>query len=183
MKVSRILSRFIFKVLRLGLRFVGYFDHRFYMKLYIPLLKRQGIRFNGTPRFIGLDVIFDDFEKITIGDRVVISNEVHLLTHDYSYTTGLIALGETPPNDIAIVRKITIGDNVFIGKKSIIMPNSIIGNNVIIGSGSVIRGRIPDNSVVLGNPARFIGRTTDLAEIWKKNIYFEDLRIDNENFS
>lgn len=48
---------------------------------------------------------------------------------------------------------IEIGDNVFIGAGSIILPNVTIGDNVIIGAGSVVTKDIMSNSVVAGNPA------------------------------
>lgn len=50
----------------------------------------------------------------------------------------------------------TIGDNVIIGAHSLIIGEICVGNNVIIGAGSVITKSIPDNSVVVGNPARII---------------------------
>ena len=47
-------------------------------------------------------------------------------------------------------------NNVFIGCNSIIMGGVRIGNNVVIGAGSVVTKDIPDNSVVVGNPAKVI---------------------------
>ena len=52
--------------------------------------------------------------------------------------------------------KVTVGNNVFIGAYSIILPGTVIGNNCIIGAGSLVRGTIPDNSVAAGVPARVI---------------------------
>jgi maltose O-acetyltransferase len=49
---------------------------------------------------------------------------------------------------------VKIGDNVFIGAGSIILPNVKIGNNVIIGAGSIVTKDVPDNSLVAGNPAK-----------------------------
>ena len=49
-----------------------------------------------------------------------------------------------------------IGDNVFIGQGSIILPNTKIGNNVIIGAGSVVAKDVPDNVVIAGNPWRVL---------------------------
>lgn len=179
MSIHRIVSRVFFRLKKVLIIFVCYFNHRLYMKLYTPLLRQMGIKFSGTPRYIGKDVIFDDFDKIQLGDRVVISNDCHFLTHDYSYTTALIAINETPPTDRAIVRGITIGNNVFIGKKSIIMPNTKVGNNVIIGAGSVVRGNIPDDSVVIGNPCEVIGSVTGLAEKWS-GVDKKYIRIDKK---
>ena len=58
------------------------------------------------------------------------------------------------------------------------MPNTIIGNNVIIGAGSVVRGRIADNSIVIGNPGKMIGDIREQAEKWKKYLNSTDIRID-----
>ena len=50
----------------------------------------------------------------------------------------------------------TIGDNVSVGANVVIIGNVVIGNNVIVGAGSVVVKDIPDNAVVVGNPARII---------------------------
>lgn len=49
-----------------------------------------------------------------------------------------------------------IGDNVSIGANVNIIGNIKIGNNVIIGAGSTVVKDVPDNCVVVGNPARVI---------------------------
>ncbi|MCR4677121.1 MAG: hypothetical protein K5679_00015 [Lachnospiraceae bacterium] len=60
-----------------------------------------------------------------------------------------------------------IGDNVYLAANSTVIGNVIIGNNVIVGAGSVVTKDIPDNSVVVGNPARVIReiKEEDLAEL------------------
>lgn len=50
----------------------------------------------------------------------------------------------------------TIGDNVSLGCNVVVIGNVTIGNNVIIGAGSVVTKSIPDNCIVVGNPARVI---------------------------
>jgi maltose O-acetyltransferase len=52
------------------------------------------------------------------------------------------------------IGRVTIGDRVFIGAGSIVLPDVVIGNDVVIGAGSVVTHDIPDNSVFVGNPAR-----------------------------
>ena len=49
-----------------------------------------------------------------------------------------------------------IGDNVYIAANATVIGGVNVGNNVIIGAGSVVVKDIPDNSVVVGNPARVI---------------------------
>lgn len=148
------------------------------MKVYLKLIKALGVTLNGTPRYIGIHVVFDDFTKISIGDKTTISDDSHLLTHDYSITNVLRAVGEESLTDIALVRPIKIGCNVFIGKKTIIMPNTTIGDNCIIGAGSVVRGNIPEGSVAMGNPAEIIGSVDGLALKWR-NIASEQIKKDH----
>lgn len=84
---------------------------------------------------------------ITIGDRVTLAPRVHILAHDASTKR---MLGYT------LIGKVTIGNDVFIGAGSIILPNVTIGNKVIIGAGSVVTHSIPDNSIAVGNQAKII---------------------------
>ena len=86
---------------------------------------------------------------ISIGDNVTITNS-KVYAHDASMH---IFLGKSK------VGKVKIGNNVFVGANSIIMPNVTIGNNVIIGAGTIINKNIPSNSIMAGNPARAIGST------------------------
>lgn len=51
---------------------------------------------------------------------------------------------------------VTIGDFSFIGANSIIKQGVKIGNNVTIGAGSVIIKDVPNNSVIVGNPGKYI---------------------------
>ncbi|QNK51481.1 acyltransferase [Brevibacterium sp. PAMC23299] len=94
---------------------------------------------------------------ISIGDRVTLAPRVHILAHDASTKIHL---------NYTKIGRVTIGDNVFIGADSIILPNVIIGNNVIIGAGSIVTKDIPENSLAIGNPARIVGKTEEYV---KKN--------------
>lgn len=53
-------------------------------------------------------------------------------------------------------RRPRIGNNVTVGCHVAIIGDITIGNNVTIGAGSVVVKDIPDNAVVVGNPARII---------------------------
>lgn len=84
---------------------------------------------------------------ISIGDDVTISSGVTILAHDAS------------PCKVGCHTKlglVTIGNNVFIGAKSVILCNVSIGNNVVIGAGSVVTCNLEANSVYAGNPAKKI---------------------------
>lgn len=84
---------------------------------------------------------------IKMGDNVTLAPRVHILCHDASTKTHL---GYTK------IGKVTIGDNVFIGAESVVLPNVTIGSNVIIGANSTVTKNIPDNVVAAGNPAKII---------------------------
>ena len=83
---------------------------------------------------------FSRQEKTLIGDNVTLAPRVHILAHDASTKK---ALGYTR------IGVVNIGNNVFIGASSTILPGISIGNNVVIGANSVVSRDIPDNSVIL----------------------------------
>lgn len=87
-----------------------------------------------------------------IGNNVQITEHVTILTHDYSWCVVKAVSGEILGNQNSVY----IGDNVFIGLRSIILPGTKIGNNVIIGAGSVVKGYLESDSVYAGNPAKKI---------------------------
>ena len=177
-KVSRAIGRVVFHLLRFLLRFLEATFVRVYMPIYIRLLRFYGVKFIGKPRYISTKVKFDDFDRVEIGERVVISENVIMLTHDYSLTTGLIAIDKQPPSDMAFIKPITIKSNVFIGMNSLILPGAVINENVIIGAGSVVRGIIPADSIVLGNPATVVSKLTDQVKKWEKHLSKTELSID-----
>lgn len=98
---------------------------------------------------------------IEIGDRVTLAPRVHILAHDASTKREL---GYT------VIGRVSIGNDVFIGAGAIILPNVRIGDKVIIGSGGVVTHSIPDNSVVVGNPARVIGSYDEYMKKRKKQM-------------
>lgn len=98
---------------------------------------------------------------IRIGDNVRIAKEVLLLTHG-----GVWSLRKVYPEleNFDYYGKITIGNNVYIGQRAIIMPGVTIGDNCVIGAATIVNKSIPDNSVVAGNPVKYISSTDDYVE-------------------
>ena len=84
---------------------------------------------------------------ITIGNNVIISSNVTILTHDAS--PNIVGCGTK-------LGKVIIGNNVFIGTRSIILCNVKIADNVIVGAGSVVTHSLLGNAVYAGSPARRI---------------------------
>ncbi|MFY9242704.1 MAG: DapH/DapD/GlmU-related protein [Polaribacter sp.] len=68
-------------------------------------------------------------------------------------------------------KPITIGNNVWIGGNSTILPEVSIGNNVVIGANSLVNKDIPSNSVAVGNPCVVIKQKENYAEDLSKIIF------------
>lgn len=58
---------------------------------------------------------------------------------------------------------VKIGNNVWIGRNSVITPGVTVGDNVVIGAGSVVTKDIPANVIAAGNPCRVIRQITEEA--------------------
>lgn len=96
-------------------------------------------------------VIISCSTQIKIGNDVWVGeySSIRDSTHQFSIFTSLSkTFDKTSP--------ILIGDNVWIGKNSLILPGSIIGDNVVIAPGSVIKTECLSNSLYAGNPAVFV---------------------------
>ena len=87
---------------------------------------------------------------IKIGSHCAITAGVKIFTHG-----GARSVRRWYPK-FDIFGKVTIGDYVYIGTSSLIMPGVTIGNNVLIAAGSIITKSIPSNVVVAGNPAKYV---------------------------
>ncbi|GLG91694.1 DapH/DapD/GlmU-related protein [Sellimonas catena] len=116
---------------------------------------------------------------IEIGDNVTLAPRVHILAHDASMWY------ECAYTKIAPVH---IGNNVFIGAGSIIMPGVSIGNNCIIGAGSVVTHDVDSGTVVAGNPAKKVKDYSDFIAKHKKHMenkpcFEEEYTLRNPNFS
>ena len=109
---------------------------------------------------------------ITLGNNVHITREVLFVTHD----GGTLLFRHLIP-DLEITAPITVGNDVYIGVRSIILPGVNIGNNCIIAAGSVVTKDVPDNSVVGGIPAKYIKSSTEYLEgIKKKSLHLGHLK-------
>ncbi len=95
------------------------------------------------------DVILDPSHcwLIEIGDDVTLAPRVHILAHDASLFNHL---GYTR------IGKVQIGNNVFVGADTVILPNVSVGDNSIIGANSTVSKSIPSGVVAAGSPAKII---------------------------
>lgn len=137
-------------------------------KIYCKLFRLNGKRscdlineyFRKSGILIGRDCrIYSDISSseaylIVIGNSVTISNDVQIITHDNSVIKVI-------SNCTDVFGPVKIGDNSFIGARTIILPGVEIGDNCVIGAGSVVTKSIPAGSVAAGNPIRIITNIDD----------------------
>ena len=109
---------------------------------------------------------------ITLGVNVHITDGVRFETHD----GGTLVFRNQVP-DLEITRPINVGSDVYIGNNAIIMPGVNIGDKVIIGAGAIVTRDVPNNSVVVGVPARKIKTADEYFEkIQKESLHFGHLK-------
>jgi len=132
-------------------------------KTKIKYLRKQGMKI-GEDCVIGTMSFSTEPYLIEIGDHVAIADDTEIVTHD-----GGVWCFRDEIKNADIFGKVKIGNNVFIGNNCTILPNTTIGNNCIIGSGSVLRGNFPENSVIMGNPAKVV---TDIKV--QRFLYFQN---------
>ena len=129
----------------------------------VPTLVKKGLTI-GNNVFINFGCIIDEnfCWLISIGNNVTLAPNVHILSHDASTKKeiGYTKIGE-----------VTIGNNVFVGAGTVILPGVNIGNKVVIGASSVVTKDIPENSVAVGNPAKVICTYDEYMEKQKTAMY------------
>lgn len=118
-------------------------------------LRKRGVKV-GTGNRFNCDLSFVGSEPylVEIGSDCVFAGEVKFFTHD----GGVNVINKLYYRDEYKdkVGKVKIGDNCFIGFRTIVLPNVTIGNNCIVGAGSIVSKDLPDNGVYAGVPAKFI---------------------------
>jgi acetyltransferase-like isoleucine patch superfamily enzyme len=81
-------------------------------------------------------------------DVMIVDNDFHPINADgRRYNRNLANVAAAP---------VVVGDNVFIGARSIVLKGVSIGSNSVIGAGSVVVGNIPSGVIAAGVPARVI---------------------------
>lgn len=143
-----------------------FFPYKIYKKLYkFVLLKyyksKGAIIGNGT--YLGPNVFLDVNHKpgrIIIGENCYITRNCILLAHTDALMGG--------PKGIWVEQggkrefgNVEIGDNVFIGVNSVILPNVKIGKDAIVGASSLVNKNIPEGAIVAGVPAKIVGSIYD----------------------
>ena len=111
-----------------------------------------------------------DDTDIFVGDSVMFGPNVTVATAGHPINPDL-------RRDVAQYNiPVHIGNNVWIGANSVILPGITIGDNSVIGAGSVVTKDIPANVVAVGNPCKVLREIGD----HDKEYYYKTKKIDWE---
>lgn len=122
--------------------------------------------------FANYNLIVLDVGKVRIG------NNVQIAPNEAIYTAGHPLHPDSRNSGYEYGIDIEIGDNVWIGGNTCIMPGVKIGKNVVIGGGSVVTKDIPDNMIAVGNPCKVIREITEA----DRDYYYRDRKFDVEDY-
>lgn len=100
--------------------------------------------------YANINVVILDCAKVTFGKNVLVAPNCGFYTAGHPFDI------EQRNSAIEYAYPITIGDNVWIGAGSSILPGVSIGDNTIIGAGSIVTKDIPANVLAVGNPCKVI---------------------------
>lgn len=105
---------------------------------------------------------------IDIGDDVTTAPDVYITDHNHTYSRLDVPLGRQWLSEDPV----RIGSGCWLGTGVVVLPGADIGRNVAVAANSVVRGVIPDHSVIAGAPARVVRRHVD-GEGWVPPLRYE----------
>ncbi|GMV20230.1 MAG: DapH/DapD/GlmU-related protein [Vicinamibacterales bacterium] len=110
----------------------------------------------GGETYIGPRCLLGAGGGIRIGSRVTFGAGVQLLAENHNFRDG-----SRPIQDQGVTRSgITVGDDVWVGNAVIILDGVNIGAGAVVGAGSIVTQDVDPHAIVVGNPARVVGRRT-----------------------
>ena len=108
----------------------------------------------GSYFFMNYGCVILDCADVTIGDYVFVAPNCVFSCAGHALDV------EQRNKGYEIARKITIGNNVWVGASVTILPGITIGDDSIIGAGSVVTKDIPSGVIAVGNPCRVLRKIT-----------------------
>ena len=106
----------------------------------------------GDRAVIGVRSAIIAHESIEIGDDVWFGPEVFVTDANHGYQDPEVPIGR----QLGLHEPVRIGSGSWLGCRVVVLPGTTIGRQCVIAAGSVVRGDIPDHSVVAGVPGRIL---------------------------
>lgn len=126
---------------------------------------------NGVYANFNLTVVDDG--DVYVGDKVMFGPNVTIATANHPIEPGLRSRA------MQYNKPVHIGENVWIGANTVIVPGVSIGKNSVIGAGSVVTKDIPENVVAVGNPCRVLRPIGE----HDREYFYKNEKIDWENLT
>ena len=106
---------------------------------------------------VGKSCWFVAREKIVLEEDVTLAPNVYITDHNHTYADPWLPVGQ----QILQCEPVRVGAGTWIGTNVVVLPGADIGRNCAIAAGTVVRGTIPDHSVVAGVPGKVVRRWTE----------------------
>ncbi|MBI1402041.1 MAG: acyltransferase [Porphyrobacter sp.] len=125
---------------------------------------------------ISPDAVFQNAERIIIGQRVRIGSRCHLwagpskgrivIGDDVLFGPEVMLTAATYRHDLGhpvtdqpmAEADIVIGNDVWLATRAVVLPGTRLGDGCIVAAGSVVRGDFPPKSIIAGSPARIVSQ-------------------------
>ena len=108
----------------------------------------------GDHTYLGARVSISVGQRVSIGSHVLVANDVSIADNPGHPLDA--ARRRAHGVDPAQVRPVTIGDDVWLGAGSRIMPGVTIGEGAVVGAGSIVTKDVPPHTLVAGAPAQVV---------------------------
>jgi acetyltransferase-like isoleucine patch superfamily enzyme len=145
---------YLFKLLAKG-------DFHSEMEHNVQIARDLGVKIGENCRILGRVTFSTEPYLVELGNNVIVTGGTQFITHD-----GSVLMGRgVEPNVVGHFGRIKIGNNCFIGEDSMFLPNVEIGENCIVAARSLVIDSFPPDSVIMGNPAKVVFKTSMLIKM------------------
>lgn len=127
------------------------FEHN----VFIKITTNEAKVYLGNDVFVGYGAEFDITEKLWVGNNTLIAPGCFITDHNHRHSSNEIIAAQG-----CECRPVRIGNDVWLGARSVILPGVTIGDGAIVGSNAVVTKDVDPMTIVAGVPARMIGRRT-----------------------
>lgn len=127
--------------------------------------------FMGNYVYANFNLTLVDDGNIFIGDKVMFGPNVTVATANHPI------IPELRQRALQYNKDVRIGNNVWIGAGTVIVPGITIGDNSVIGAGSIVTKDVPANVVAVGNPCRILREINER----DREFFYKNEKIDWEN--